>query len=748
MQAWRTFEERVRTIASLRWRAECSPGHDHGIDFDGLIRISPEEIVVIEITINMTLNKVRDDIAKIVPYRAALISDAIFCRAYIILDEDPTNSMREAGEKAHIRVLSLREFEREFFDFAAYKELRISQPFGSAVDSRTGENDKREFVPVRYSAPGGKPDLSITDIAEKLMRGATVVLTGDYGTGKSRCVREVFSELSESVTRSGAYPIAINLRDHWSSSNAMEIIAGHLGNIGLQGSVDNTIRLLNAGRLVLLLDGFDEIGTQVHDPRASDRRVLRKYAVRGLRDLILRAKSGILLTGRSHFFDGDKEMFEALGIANSHNVVVARVPDDFTEDEARIYLAGLKVQAPCPEWLPRKPLVFQLLAEIDVAEVNRLLSQNVGRFEFWMAFFFAVCVRESRGVSESVSAETVQEILLELAVRSRYSTVFLGRLSPREIDEAYETVVGSIPDEAGRLLLARLCTLGRIEPESPDRQFIDASLVDVLRAEQLVSELSSMSDRFVRAKWQQGLRVMGAVYAANLIDMYELHNSCFSYIRKFGASTNSWMLGEIASIISICGSGDIDFHSLQVINGYLPVLNLHKKSLKNLTISNSEISILDIDRTTVTASQRISINGCIVDTVYGVSSQDGLPDWISETEIIYFEQLSNASAIKQSNIPSQNKLLLAIIHKIFFQRGAGREEAALRKGGYGQEYSAKIVGKILLLLMREGVIERHKGDDGWIYGPVRAATARMNKLRSELSLSKDTIWQTVSGFRS
>jgi phosphoglucomutase len=130
--------------------------------------------------------------------------------------------------------------------------------------------------------------------------------------------------------------------------------------------------------------------------------------------------------------------------------------------------------------------------------------------------------------------------------------------------------------------------------------------------------------------------------------------------------------------------------------------------------------------------------------VNGVSGPAGMPSWVADTDIIYFDQLSNASAIKQSDISRQNKLLLAIIHKIFFQRGAGREEAALRKGGYGQEYSAKVVGKILTLLMREGVVDRHKGNDGWIYAPVRSATARMNKIRSELSLSNDSIWREVS----
>jgi len=204
MQAWRNFEDRVRAIASLRWGASCGPEHIHGVDFDGVIRMSQEEIIVIEITTNVTLQKVRDDLNKIVPFRLAQIAQGVFCRAFIILDDDPTNSMKEAGHESHVRVCSLGEFEQDFFDFLSYRQLRFTQPFGSAVDSKTGQNDQRQFIPVNYSTEGGREDLSVDDIATKLVRGNKIVLTGDYGTGKSRCVREIFSELSKRVTEAGA----------------------------------------------------------------------------------------------------------------------------------------------------------------------------------------------------------------------------------------------------------------------------------------------------------------------------------------------------------------------------------------------------------------------------------------------------------------------------------------------------------------------------------------------------------------
>jgi hypothetical protein len=182
-------------------------------------------------------------------------------------------------------------------------------------------------------------------------------------------------------------------------------------------------------------------------------------------------------------------------------------------------------------------------------------------------------------------------------------------------------------------------------------------------------------------------------------------------------------------------------------HSYIPVLNLHKKSLANLKVHSSEIFFLDIDRTTMTAAHDLFIENCVIEKVFGVSGVAGLPSWISGADVIEFEQISNSAAIKQSDILGSNKLLLSVVHKIFFQRGSGREEGSLQKGGYGQDYSAKLITKILNLLMREGVVERIKGHEGWVYKPVRAATARMNKMRSELSLSTDSIWIEAAGYK-
>ncbi|WP_342065794.1 hypothetical protein [Achromobacter kerstersii] len=694
------------------------------------------------------MEKVRSDINKILPSKIKLATEGVICRAFVVLEEEPTSSMVEAGKAVHIAVVSTASFERDFFDFESYNRLRTGLPFGSAIDSKTGENDPRGFIPVKYVESSRQELVSIDAVVSRLLRGSKIALTGDYGTGKSRCVREVYSKLCLKIREAGAFPIAINLRDHWSSSNALEIIAGHLGNIGLSSSIDNLIRLLNSGNLILLLDGFDEIGAQSHDTRVEDRKALRLHAVRGVRDLIAKTKAGVLVTGRSHFFDSDEEMLASLGAVSARDdIMIMSAPESFTLEEGQNYLNALSIDVPLPSWLPRKPLVFQVLVELSKEDVQKILSKEHGEFEFWCAFINAVCIRESRGVSNSIAPLTIRLLLLDLAGKSRHSTEFLGRLDPRDIDDSYERVVGTAPDQTGRQLLARMCTLGRIEPESPDRQFVDYNVVDVLRAEKFVSDTVELSDKDTQRQWKQSLRTMGIIHAASLVRVADLNQLFFTYLRKYGTITNTKRLGEIVSAMTIFGSEPLDFHGALISGAEIPFLNMSTSNFRNLHIRESVVNVLMLNNCAISEEHNVVIENSLISLATGVASNVGLPSWIKGTDVIYFESVSNSARIKESPLLPQHKLLLSIVHKIFFQPGAGREEAALLKGGYGQKYSPKLVDVIIKLLFREGIVDRFKGRDGWVYTPVRRFTERMMQMRSELTLSDDLVWKEVAAIR-
>lgn len=84
-------------------------------------------------------------------------------------------------------------------------------------------------------------------------------MKGDFGLGKSRCVKEIFDRLIEQWI-DNPYCIANNLRDHWGAKRAQEILLRHFEDMGMNNS--NILQAFDSDNFVYLLDGFDEIGTQ------------------------------------------------------------------------------------------------------------------------------------------------------------------------------------------------------------------------------------------------------------------------------------------------------------------------------------------------------------------------------------------------------------------------------------------------------------------------------------------------------
>ena len=746
--SWKALEGYVRSVASLRYGATCQAEHIAGVDVDGVVRISAGELVLVEITEEMNLGKVRGDITKIVTVRLGLLTQGVSCKAFVVMTDEPTPSMVEAGAASHVTVLSAKNFANEFFNYDAYVTLRKQHPFGSAVDSETGKNDERSYIDVSLSEQNTHKALDVQGVCDSLARGEKIVVVGDYGTGKSRLVREVFDKLSVKSREVGAYAIAINLRDHWGSGNFLEILGGHLQRIGVSGSIDNAMRLLASRGLILLLDGFDEIGAQSHDTQLVERATLRKNALRGVRDLILQSRAGVLVTGRSHYFDDDKEILDALGLGSTTKTRILEAPPNFTSAQAKSYLKNIGLDIDPPAWLPKKPLVFQIAAELDRAELEKILKDVTGTFEFWGVFLGAVTLRESRGVQNTISPHVIRHILMELGGISRsQKNEYLGRFRPTDINEAYRLATGDLPDAVGQQLLARMCTLGRIEPQSPDRQFLDANIAEVIRAEHLIAKIATVDEAATRVRWACSLRSVGIMHAAAAVMRYDMDQLCHAMLQKYGTRANTVLLGEIVSILTM-SQPEVDFRSLTLSHGSIPMLFLKSSRIENLEIVACEIGCLIIDLKTVAGSKNVKVRDSIVMIVSGVTSASSLPAWIQNTDVNdYDQEVMNSAGIKDSDIPDGQKLLLSIIHKIFFQPGSGREESALLKGGYGKKFSHKTVEDILKRMIADGLITTFKGDDGRVYAPVRTHTERMARIKGELALSEDPLWVWASTLR-
>jgi hypothetical protein len=290
VQSWATFEDKVRAVAANIWEYPCVPQNVGGVNVDGVIILSDDVQFFIEITEERELNKVREDVVKLQTARSSyLAKNQSLPRCYCVVNGSVTRGMQEAGEAHRINVVSFASFAAIFFDFERYSTSREKAPFGSAINPLTGAKDEREYVPVTYMTDNSSREVDLDDIAYMIRTGRRVVLLGEYGSGKSRCIRETFKRLAARASEDFIYPIAIDLRECWGLRRASELVIRHVAELGLEAKIERSaIRALNAKRCALLLDGFDELGSQSWSNDSEKLRVIRFKSLEGVRDLVSR----------------------------------------------------------------------------------------------------------------------------------------------------------------------------------------------------------------------------------------------------------------------------------------------------------------------------------------------------------------------------------------------------------------------------------------------------------------------------
>lgn len=503
------------------------------------------------------------------------------------------------------------------------------------------------------------------------------------------------------------------------------------------------MQLLATGHIILILDGFDEVGSQTFGTNQFRKASIRKDALQGIRELIRDCKGGSLIAGRPHYFNSNKEMLESLGISLKHDrTLILRCADEFNDEQAQAYLTNIGVLSFPPNWLPKKPLMFLILSEMAAGEAERVLSSQSGEVGFWGQFIDTVCDREAR-IHTSIDPSSVREVLSNLARKTRSSERALGRLTPKDVNSAYEEATGLAPDESGQLMLSRLCTLGRIEPESPDRQFVDPYIVQLLFAENLAEDALNKNFAILNESWRQALQESGIYFLSQWIDTYDASHDALTLMLRDTTCGNSQAVAELAAALSLMEADPYDFAGLVISDAEISIMSLSNTEQKNVSFENCIFGQISFESCRITNESGFAIKDSIISVATGLTSESAAPKWIATSRIEYPQSASNAARIKASNLPAPQKLLLSIIQKVFFQRGGGRKESSLYKGGFGQQFDRKIIDDILSILVNEGYVEKSKDSSGFIYNPKREFTSRMKAIKDQLSLSKDSLWLKV-----
>lgn len=731
MTAWEQLERDVRAAAQAKWKLPCVAETIHGVRCDAVIRLREDYLILIEVTRSSTLQKLREDLAKHGIMRAALMAEQKYAECYFVTAEEES-SLVASGRGLNVEVLSLASFSAKFMGSEQYLAARRTKTFGSAVDPDTGTQDNVPYTKISYVDNSGAA-FSVSDIAAELTRGRHIVLQGEFGTGKSRCFWAVFEELAKH--QSMFMPVAINLRENWGYNRFHHIIQNHLDALGLGEFYGSTVQSLTAGNHSVLLDGFDEIGSQSWGGDPARLAEVRMQSHRGVRDLVSECtQCGILITGREHYFNSDEEMEECLGLSPGY--LSLRCPDEFTDGEIIAYLQAAVGVDVVPDWLPKKPLVCRLLADLSKEEIADLQESASGEVDFFERVFIAVCAREKL-INAPVAADAIRSILLTLAQISRKHTEKGEKVTIAEINQAFMEATGVPPIDESAILLQRLPYLGRIGGGSPDRIFIDPYAKDGLRGLALSNALQNLDEKLHYERWKQPLGPFGVQVLAEKMPN---KGAALKYVKQAVNRGNEQIACDYVAVLNWRAEGDVDYGSLIVSSGAISSLSFSNSTSSNLTLNDVYIDKIVLDGAVF---QNVFFNKCVVNLVEGAGKSAALPEAFAGTcHVEKFEPALTVSRISEMQLSNEHKTLLAVIKKLFFQPGAARQEEALLRGAEAY-WDAATAESVLKYMIANKLVLKGRGDHGALYIPQRRHTRRMGRILDERASSGDELWDRV-----
>lgn len=514
--------------------------------------------------------------------------------------------------------------------------------------------------------------------------------------------------------------------------------------MGLQAG--NIIKTFDNENFVYLLDGFDEIGTQSWSSDIQRMQHIREISVCALKDLIGKAQGGILITGRDYYFNSDKEMLSCLGLDYAKTIILD-CHSEFTEMELLDFISQNiselseknKIEQ-LPIWFPKRPLVIQLMHKYaeDLFSEEHTLDDICS---FWYVLLSKICEREAK-IYPALNPEIIKKVLLYLADKTRFCADNVGPISQNDLSEAFLSAAGVTPNDETAIMLQRLPSLGRISADSPDRQFLDGFILDGLRAESIIQLSQSWDSKIFQMEWKNPLNQVGLSILAEYIEKDSKRGDSFHYIaRNASSAKNQILAADIISALCMCQENYVDFKKIVIDGGYFSYLSFESKEIRKLTILNSIIDKIDLTNSRM--AEDVEIRKCIISTMYGISSRNSIPSQFYDCEVMQFEMLATNTLVKRARLSDSQKILVEMIHKLFFQPGKGRREETLLRETAGSS-NRKISQSILSELVNEKLVKKVLGDEGDVYKPIRKETGRMNKILTDLTLSRDPLWLKIS----
>jgi hypothetical protein len=732
---WQELEQLVRIIAEAKFSGTARAEDIAGVKCDCVIHLDDGSVVIVEISKEDTIDKLRKDINKFNTLRPFFFQKNIFPKCYFVTLNDPTPSLIEAGKANYVQVHSVNQFFNLMLGLRDYVNIRQRFPFGSAIDLYSGEPDDKKYVQVNYFSDSGEA-FSAEKISNELVKGKTIVLIGDYGSGKSRCVKEVFAALIQSQRKHFRHPIAINLRDNWGLKRATELITRHFTDLGLGEHVSEVLKVAFSTASVYLLDGFDEIGAQTWSDDPTKLVEIRKQSLVGIKDLVQKTKGGVLITGREHYFNNDVELISCLGL-DSKQVLFLRCNQELNDSQFS-ELIGLPTSN-LPSWIPKKPLIGTIIRDIDPAVVDHIFTTSTGQIDFWDLLLNTFCEREAK-INPILDPSIIRALYAQIGRLSRSTRTNLGPISIKQINEAFEKTTGRPPTDESAIILQRLPGLSRIGAESLDRQFVDTYILDGLKAEDVLAIYSQSETKSLELEWKHPIETFGAFFLATRIQSIKQTPGVIAFIKRHRDAKNRVLLSDMLSAIFLCDGVNTAFGGIVFTGGKFYHLSFSDCPVSGIYFEDCSFDNIDL---TDAVPTDIRITNSTMLHVAGVTSKDHMPLWVTDCLYEDFQCMNTLTEIREAGLTIAQTFLLTSLRKLFLQPGAGRKESSMYKG-YGDSTSKKTCDKVIALLLRENFCQKYKGATEDLYLPNRSLTGRVRSIMSQLTQSKDQLWIEAS----
>lgn len=394
----RSFPEAIRSLFELNQYIVQGPSKLHGAEIDLVARptTGPFDVsIYVEATVELVDNaKYGKDLTKLALFREAEPEAQLL----IVSSKGFTKEVKERAQATRIHTMTYSELFSKFERFQPYIDSMLD-PAGKGKDAAALATIYEE--PTLSDAHGN-------DVATEYLthwrdnpspHSSWLIVTGEYGTGKTALTRVLQHRWLHDYRLNPRLPLPfrIELRDFSRQFDANGLLHHFLDHNELPFlPLPFVLNLIRSGRIVLILDGYDEMAQYLH---ARERRA----CLEALSTLSADGARGIL-TSRPNYFTESEELhvFETLyATLKQERYVLGKEDRLLLDEEARI-------DKLLEQFAYRFERILQDLSPAQTeALVRRVLKDDLAGQDVILALLRRIFRETESGASVSLSGKPV-----------------------------------------------------------------------------------------------------------------------------------------------------------------------------------------------------------------------------------------------------------------------------------------------------------------------------------------------------